>query len=318
MKISDPISTMWSLCMTCIGKRWRHRWLLIVLVFLLFSLFPSVYGAVEIPWSDVFSESNPSTPVPTSLPETVRSIAWTILWFVKIALSWVALIYMVIMGVMIIVNSENPSEVKKQSTQILYTALGFIFLNVPWTLYQAIVWGGNRVITPGSWRDVEPWSSIFYNLLYVQDFRDGIINFLSVFIFGLAVLMFTWAVFLILTSGSDDAWRKAGRDRILWWILGLLSVAFLQAWIRIISIGQVTGASGSIASVAGQLISLALFFAWPVAIFFLIFGAYYVITSAGDDAQAKKWKAIIINTFIATLILLWLYTFLNDLVQFTL
>ena len=38
---------------------------------------------------------------------------------------------MVVLGVMIIVNSENPSEVKKQSLQILYTAIGFIFLNVP-------------------------------------------------------------------------------------------------------------------------------------------------------------------------------------------
>jgi hypothetical protein len=65
------------------------------------------------------------------LPTTIRSIAWKILSVVKIVLSGIALIYLVILGVMMIVNSDNPSDVKKQMTQIIYTAIGFIFLNVP-------------------------------------------------------------------------------------------------------------------------------------------------------------------------------------------
>jgi hypothetical protein len=59
--------------------------------------------------------------------------------------------------------------------------------------------------------------------------------------------------------------------------------------------------------------NLALFFAWPIAIFFLTLAWYYYITSNGDEERVKKAKAIVINTVIATLILLASYTFLLDL-----
>jgi heme/copper-type cytochrome/quinol oxidase subunit 3 len=58
---------------------------------------------------------------------------------------------------------------------------------------------------------------------------------------------------------------------------------------------------------------LALFFAAPIALFFIIYGAYYYITSAGDEERVKKGKNILINTLIATLILLASFTFLVDI-----
>lgn len=71
------------------------------------------------------------------------------------------------------------------------------------------------------------------------------------------------------------------------------------------------------AGIFAQLSNMALFFAGPVAIFFLILGAYYYITSGGDEERAKKGKTIVINTFIATIILLASYTFLKDLADFS-
>lgn len=53
-----------------------------------------------------------------------------------------------------------------------------------------------------------------------------------------------------------------------------------------------------------------------MAIFFLILGGYYYITSAGDEEKAKKGKGIVVNTFIATIILIASYTFLKDLADF--
>lgn len=67
-----------------------------------------------------------------------------------------------------------------------------------------------------------------------------------------------------------------------------------------------------------QLSNLALFFAGPTAIFFLLLGGYYYITSAGEEEKAKKGKSIVINTFIAVIILLASYAFLKDLGDFKL
>jgi hypothetical protein len=49
----------------------------------------------------------------------------------------------------------------------------------------------------------------------------------------------------------------------------------------------------------------------------MIYGAYYFITAAGDEERVKKGKAIIYNTFIATLILLASASFVTELVNFT-
>lgn len=282
----------------------------------------SVYTvhAFEIPWSDILDPGTSWTANGWDLSTNIRSFAWRILGAVKIILSGIALIYLVILWVMIIVNGDNPWEVKKQIQQVVYTAIGFIFLNIPGILYQTIMGNGwaSRGIVESSWKNTDMGNSVFFDIIYASDIRNGIINFLSILIFWVAILMFTWAILLILTSGTDDGRRKSGRERILWGALWLLSVAFLQAWIRILAVWNVVGTAGSIASVANRLLALAVFFAWPVVIFFLIFWAYYLITSAGDDGRAKKWKAIVINTFIATLLLIGVYTFLNDLMEFTL
>jgi hypothetical protein len=62
---------------------------------------------------------------------------------------------------------------------------------------------------------------------------------------------------------------------------------------------------------------MALFFAGPTAILFLLYGGYLFISSAGDEEKAKKGKNIVINTAIATLILIASYTFLKDLADLT-
>jgi hypothetical protein len=65
--------------------------------------------------------------------------------------------------------------------------------------------------------------------------------------------------------------------------------------------------------VFSKLANLALFFAGPIAIFFLSLAWYYYITSGWEEEKIKKAKSIIINTGLATLLLLWIYTFLLDL-----
>ena len=86
---------------------------------------------------------------------------------------------------MIIVKSENPGDVKNQSMQLVYTAVGFIFLNVPGTIYQMVIGGGTtgRVIGDGGWKNTDSGSFIFFDMLFTTSFREGLINFLSVIIF---------------------------------------------------------------------------------------------------------------------------------------
>lgn len=83
----------------------------------------------------------------------------------------------------------------------------------------------------------------------------------------------------------------------------------IEAWKHLAFGGNIRDGINIIESIS----QLALFFAGPVALFFLSLAGYYYITSAGDEERVKKAKSIVINTVLATLILLATYTFLLDL-----
>jgi NADH:ubiquinone oxidoreductase subunit 4 (subunit M) len=57
-----------------------------------------------------------------------------------------------------------------------------------------------------------------------------------------------------------------------------------------------------------------LFLAGPIALIYIIIGAYYFITSAGDEERADQGKRILLYTFLATILLLLSYTFLVEIV----
>ena len=99
------------------------------------------------------------------------------------------------------------------------------------------------------------------------------------------------------------------KNKIAWSIWGLIFIWFIESWTSFIYNGDID----DWADIFKTMSELALFFAWPIAIFFLTLAWYYYITSNGDDEKVKKAKNIITNTVIATVILLASYAFLWDL-----
>jgi glucose uptake protein GlcU len=56
----------------------------------------------------------------------------------KVVVSGFALIFMVLIGVYMVIFSENEEKVKTQRKQIVYTLIGFLFLNIPGIVYQVM------------------------------------------------------------------------------------------------------------------------------------------------------------------------------------
>ena len=247
-----------------------------------------------------------------------QNLGFKILGLAKVIISWVALIYLVIIGVYMVVFSENEERIKTQRKQIYYSLVGFLFLNIPGILYQIFFSTPKNHELLGD-APASGWSSIlgwfFWDDTILNGFFNNLIGFFQVLIFAIAVLMFTWWLFRLILSAGDEEIQKKAKNRILYGTLALIFMGFVRFWGVIISSGDF---AGKVTTTAGKFFSLALLFAGPIAIFFLIWGGYYYITSAGDEERTKKWKGIILNTFIATLILLASYSFLTDLISFTL
>ena len=47
-------------------------------------------------------------------------------------------------------------------------------------------------------------------------------SFFEVFIFGVAIVTFTWGLFRLIMSGGDEEKQKMAKDRIIYGTLGLI------------------------------------------------------------------------------------------------
>ena len=222
-----------------------------------------------------------------------------------------------------IIAYGDDGQLSKLKTQFIYILTAFLFINIPGQIYNIITSGrntGQRDVTgtpTGGDFGVSrtTGSNLFINFdLWNTTIENGVVAFMRILIIGLAVFYFTLAGFKLLVSGGNEETVKTAKRQVTYGILSLIFLGIIQGWVSVVYSGNISGGQTIFASIA----NLALFFAGPIAIFFLTIGAYYYITSAGDEEKTKKGKAIVVNTFIAVIILLAAYTFLRDLSDFTL
>ncbi|GAB0174755.1 MAG: hypothetical protein HHAS10_06340 [Candidatus Altimarinota bacterium] len=257
------------------------------------------------------------TPTNGTLVDSSRDFGLRILQAVKVLVSGFALVYIVLLGVYMIVFSESEDKIKAQKRQLAYVLIAFLFLNIPGTIYIIFfgdVLGSSTVNgSIGTTTDLIFWDT--NTLLGSTGFVPAMISFFEIFIFGVAILTFTWGLFRLLMSGGDEERQKQAKSRIVNGVLGLIFFGFVKVWGNVVAKADFFG---EFATMANKLLGLALYFAAPIVIGFLVMASFYMITAAGDEEKVKKAKSIFTNTLIASVILLGAYSFVTDLATFTL
>ena len=154
-------------------------------------------------------------------------------------------------------------------------------------------------------------SNIFYdvfNLWYTLN--NDIIGFMEILISFIAILVIILAWIKMILSRWEEEVIKESKNKILWSIISLILVWFIESWKYLVFSGEVSDGT----TFFETLTNLLFFFAGPVAMAFLTLAAYTYITANGDEDKLKKAKSIVINVILATVILLASYTFLLDLI----
>ena len=94
------------------------------------SAYADIFGGI-----DTSQIGNASIVVDTSVGDDITTISrdfgFKILTAFRLVISGFALIYLVLIGAYMIVNSENEERIKSQKNQITYSLVGFLFLNIP-------------------------------------------------------------------------------------------------------------------------------------------------------------------------------------------
>lgn len=278
------------------------------------------FAVSSIPGGNIIAPVSAGTAAGSTSLDKLNSAGFSVLHTAKVLVSGLAIIYLVYVGISMIMSSSDEGALAKSKKQLMYSLVAFLFVNIPGQIYS--VFSGKNPydvtsgITASSYTTVQKGgSNIFVNFLnWGVTVEDGILGFIRVALVGVAVLMFILAGFNLIGSAGSEEKVQGAKDKFLYGVVALVFMAIIQAWVTVVYSGDIPKGQGIFA----QMANMALFFAGPTAIFFLILGAYYYITSAGEEERAKKGKSIVVNTFIAVIILLASYAFLKDLAEFTL
>lgn len=247
--------------------------------------------------------------------EQLEAFSWSIFSTIKVLLQGILVIYLVYFWVLMMISLGNEERLWKAKRGIWYAAIGVAFINVPGSLFDVFWWWSNKKLdatTTGFTSKVDSSiQNIFFDYSKFWDILGNVLTFLQVLIISFAVILIVISaieLMLAFTHGSEKF--KQLKDRIIYSLLVLIFMTIIPVWKEIMFTGNFHTEGANLFS---KLANLALLFAWPVALFFLSLAWWYFITAAGNESQISRAKNIVVNTVLATLILLGMYTFFGDL-----
>jgi len=249
----------------------------------------------------------------TNIEENWINILKAIKWVVW----WVLIIFMVYTWVMMIMSMWSDEEqLSSSKRQIRYLLIAFLFINMPWALFTSFHKEDSSTVTVDqrmstSWfTSDQQWNNIIVNSdVFVYTVNENILLFMKVIIWFIAVAVLTFSWLKILSARWREEQVTEAKWKIIYSIAWLIFIWIAEVWKNIAFSWNISDWK----NLFEQLSNLALYFAWPIWISFLILAWYYMITSNWDEEKVKKAKNIVINTVIATVILLASYSFLLDL-----
>lgn len=263
-------------------------------------------SSINISWTDG-----------NSIWKTVESVWFRILTIVKYIFSWVLLVFLVFAWAQMIMSMwTNDDSLSKAKKTIWYSMIWLVFINMPWTIANIIKWWRVNV----DWWIGSSWSNelnsttrnLFINTEQFTIFlNDYIIRFIQITLVAVAIMVIILAWIKIMTSRWREEKITEAKNKIIWSVVWLIFIWFIEAWLTFVYWWNISNWKDIFKTIA----NLLLFLAPPIAIFFLTLAWYYYITSNWDEEKMKKWKSIVVNTMLWTVILLISYIFLNDLIK---
>lgn len=187
--------------------------------------------------------------------------------------------------------------------RLLLIFVGLFLINIPELLYTIIT--GSSYLDNNFWRKVRVVSTrdpggIFNTsalngcnyFFCTQNFWGNsntiaIMKFFEILMIVAAVVMFTWGGLTMIFRGNTEDRSDKGKMRIIYGVVALVIMGFIETIYRSIFFGGALNANGLIQT-GLTVANFFVFLAGPVAIIFIIIGAYYYITAGGNEESADK------------------------------
>jgi len=300
--------------------------LISLILFIWILSISNVYAGVNwldsVQWIDqIKKQSVINIPASWNITDDIQDTWYKTLTIIKTIVSALLIIFIVYIWIQMITSMWSDEEqLGKAKQQLRYTLMWLIFINIPWSLYNAFVatkgWAGKAIDWAINWTWSTPWTAVWKENVFINitNFTDtinwGIVLFIEASIFSIAIFMIILSGIKIIISMWKEEDITEAKNKIIWSLVWLVFVWFIESWQNFLYDWNLKDWTNIFETIQ----NLALFLAWPIAIFFLTLAWYHYITANGDDEKIKKAKNIVINTIIATVILMAAHLFLQDLI----
>ena len=137
--------------------------------------------------------------------EKLQNGGLQVLHTVKVIISFLAVIYIVYSGIVMVTAMGDEKQVATQKMQLMYTLVAFLFVNIPGQIYALFSKKSVSDVTVNpttGFTDVpNAGSNIFVNFFnWHSTVEQGILSFIRVGVIGITIFMFTLAGFEMITS----------------------------------------------------------------------------------------------------------------------
>lgn len=304
------------------------------LVLLFLMLIPLLGGAslihAENAATEIFSFDQVDNPTNVEVlgagaPGDVRGFMLALADIARTAVSIIAVLAIVYVGIRIITSIDNDEEIGKQRKVLFGIIGGLIIMNIGGT-YVNILYQPRIGVDSGSVGN----TALISAQKFQRDLVEPMINFGMTFIAAIAVFMIVVAGFRMITSGGDEQQQEKQRFVVVQAVVGLVVILLAQPIVKAVfgyiefQIPNVGEAPPRLESdltfaigVITQIINYILTFFFLGAFMMLIYAGFLMVSHFGQDDFIDKAKKIIRYTIIAMVVAISAYTLVAWLVTLT-
>lgn len=239
----------------------------------------------------------------------------------------IAVIFVIVAGVRMIIESSNEETAKKQTTMIFNVIAGVVIMNIA-------NFGIMRVAPQTSESSVEGLLARFDTITGIREsaltFATTLVfpllDFALSFLAGIAFLFIVYASMNIITHRGDEEKVKEARSRVIKTVIGIAVILLNKAFVGVFYGGVTEGGSRStdlqpdIQSGVNLIFNLAnygLGFLGMVAVLMLIYGGVMMVASGGDEKKRAQGLKILQFVLYGIILAMSAYTLTSAIVGVT-
>jgi len=259
--------------------------------------------------------------------DTIRTIAYTGLSYLKGIIVVVGIIMLSIMGIKLVINGESEEDVTTVRRGVIYSLIAFLIISMAKDLANVFDMGSNPNCTDANCTILSSPTEIVKRVRLFDKQVEIFITFIKYMIGAYATIMIIRSAIKLVTSGGDDEETSKHKKGIMYSVAGLMlllagdtiikKVFYITDWKKYSTakgaeiavnanegIRQIVGITNFIVSIIG-----------PIAVLlFLVAGIMYA-TAGGEEEKMEKAKRILVTTIVGVAIVFGAFAIVSTIVS---